>query len=73
MKEAEKKEFDPLEDIEEEKEYKSKWSKHSDDKNKIITEWLQPKFMKKDNKDKKDRHERNEGENEYWYKFIKIK
>ena len=55
-------EFNPLEGEEEKKEYKSKRMKQNDEGNQKITEWLQPKFTKKDKKEKKERQERNEHE-----------
>ena len=59
-------EYDPL-GIEEEKEYKSKKQKQNEDRNKKITDWLQPKNKKNDkneDKEKKDKIEQESNERE---------
>ena len=56
------KEFDPFKDEEEKKEYWSKRKKINEEGNQKITEWLQPKTLKKDKKERKDKEDRGQHE-----------
>ena len=54
--------FDPFKDEEEKREFWSKRKKINEEGNQKITEWLQPKTLKKDKKERKDKQDRGQHE-----------